>query len=64
MLKKGHLLLNEEDFEIARSEVLLIEVWQGEELIQCNYPIERLIPDAVYIQDGYFLREVCQFKIQ
>lgn len=64
MFKKGDILKTDADFENARMFATLIEVFQKEEAIDRGGVIKCWNEEAVYIEDGYFLRELCQFRIK
>lgn len=64
MFKKGQALVTDADFYNARLFAVPVEVWQQGELLDSGYPIERLIEGAAFIRDGYYHRELCEFRIQ
>lgn len=63
VFKKGQVLLTDADFYNAKLFAIPVEVWQQGELLDYGNPIERLIEGAAFVKDGYYHRELCEFKI-
>ena len=64
MLKPGYVLQTPADFAHALWHGLPVEVWQNGELIDYGGPIEKLSKIAVKINDSWYLREFCEFRVR
>jgi hypothetical protein len=64
MFKKGQVLVTEADFYNAQLFAVPVEVWQRGERLDYGYPILRLVEGAAFIKDGYYHRELCEFRVQ
>lgn len=64
MFKSGQILHSPADFDNAMFTGANVIVWQNGEIIDYGGPIQKYTEEAVYIQDGYFLKALCTFKIR
>lgn len=64
MFKPNQILLSSADFDNAMFFGANIEVYQKDEPIDRGGQILKHTDDCVYIGDGYFIKENCQFKVR
>lgn len=65
MFKSNQLLKTPADFDNAMFFGVNVTVWQNGELIDSGGQITKHINgEAVYINDGYYLKATCEFKIR
>lgn len=64
MFQKGTILKNPVDFDNAMYFGIPVSVWQDGELIDYGGKITKQTEDAVYINDGYYLKSVCEFIVR
>jgi hypothetical protein len=60
----GRHLSSPADFDNAILFQLHVEVWQNGELIDMGGIIRSHTDDAVKFEDGYFLKDVCDFRVR
>jgi hypothetical protein len=63
MLTSGHILQHSADFDNAMFFGIAVEVWQQSEILEDGC-IQNHDEDYVMIDDGYFPKSVCQFKVR
>jgi hypothetical protein len=63
-LFKDKTLKSPVDFDNAMYFAIPVTVWQNGKLIDYGGKIERHTDEAVFINDGYFLKDVCEFRIR
>ncbi|QJD87603.1 hypothetical protein [Cohnella herbarum] len=63
MFKSGFLLDTDEKITAALYNQTPVSVWKNGKLYYEGGPIQEQTEEAVYINDGYFLKATCIFKI-
>lgn len=64
MFKRAQRIRTDADFDNAMFLAVPVEVWQRGELIDYGGPIQRHTNEAVYIQESYYLKGSCEFRIR
>ena len=64
MFKSGFVLSTDEHIAAAMFNKTNVTVWQNGSIIDYGGPIEDLTDIAVKINDGYFLKEWCEFRVR
>jgi len=63
-MQKGLVLRDSTDFDYAVHFKALVDVWQQGERLLFSGVIKKHTKHAVYINDGYYLKAVCEFKVR
>ena len=64
MFKSGQVLRTPFEFDNALFFGMAVIVWQEGSIIDYGGPITKHTDAAVYINDGYFLKATCEFRIR
>ncbi|MDF2657779.1 MAG: hypothetical protein K0Q94_570 [Paenibacillus sp.] len=64
MFQKGQTLQNHVDFDNAMYFSAPVTVWQNGTILDYGGQIEKHTDDAVWINGGYYLKAVCEFRIR
>ncbi|RAV18815.1 hypothetical protein DQG23_24100 [Paenibacillus contaminans] len=64
MFKSNQILKTDADIDNAMLFESSVTVWQNSEIIDYGGKITKHTKDAVFINDGYYLKAVCEFKIR
>ena len=64
LFKPHQQLVNSVDFDNAMYLAVPVSVWQNGEIIDYGGPIQMHTTEAVCINDGYYLKCVCEFRVR
>jgi len=63
-LFKDKTLKSPADFDNAMYLAVPVSVWQNGEIIDYGGPIQKHTTEAVYINNGYYLKATCEFRVR
>lgn len=64
MFKSNYILKTDVDFDNAMLFGVNVSVWQKGEIIDYGGKIVANTKDSVHINDGKYLKAVCEFKVR
>jgi hypothetical protein len=64
MFKSGYVLNTDDKISAAIHNQTPVEVWQNGDIIDYGGIITKHTDETVFINDGYYLKDACEFRVR